>query len=147
MYLPFLGAPHLSHMRLQSEEVLSNSAGAAGLVSKSIGYFHGWVSFQFFWWFGYFSNVNIEVSLVSLSVVWIAVDNTCMSKPLRALNNVRNSIAASQRSLLFIDGQFCLRRHGVEDEVGRWVDQRGLGRAGRGGVDEEQMCDDPGTRI
>ncbi|KAJ7877401.1 hypothetical protein B0H14DRAFT_2567771 [Mycena olivaceomarginata] len=27
----------------------------------------------------------------------------------------------------------------VEDEVGRWVDQRGLGRAGRGGVDEEQM--------
>ncbi|KAJ7861823.1 hypothetical protein B0H14DRAFT_3134429 [Mycena olivaceomarginata] len=32
----------------------------------------------------------------------------------------------------------------VEDEVGRWVDQRGLGRAGRGGVDEEQVCDDPG---
>ncbi|KAJ7807679.1 hypothetical protein B0H14DRAFT_2609475 [Mycena olivaceomarginata] len=32
----------------------------------------------------------------------------------------------------------------VEDEVGRWVDQRGLGRAGRDGVEVEQMCDDPG---
>ncbi|KAJ7696394.1 hypothetical protein B0H14DRAFT_2650202 [Mycena olivaceomarginata] len=28
--------------------------------------------------------------------------------------------------------------------VGRWVDQSGLGRAGRGRVDEEQVCDDPG---
>ncbi|KAJ7760767.1 hypothetical protein B0H14DRAFT_2634157 [Mycena olivaceomarginata] len=33
---------------------------------------------------------------------------------------------------------------GVEDEVGRWVDQRGSGRAGRDGVEVEQMCDDPG---
>jgi hypothetical protein len=32
----------------------------------------------------------------------------------------------------------------VEDEVGRWVDQRGSGRAGRDGVEVEQMCDDPG---
>jgi hypothetical protein len=35
----------------------------------------------------------------------------------------------------------------VEDEVGRWVDQSGLGHAGRDGVDKEQMGDDPGTRI
>jgi hypothetical protein len=38
-------------------------------------------------------------------------------------------------------------RAAVEVWVGRWVDQSGLGRAGRDQVDEEQMYDDPGTRI
>jgi hypothetical protein len=36
---------------------------------------------------------------------------------------------------------------GVKVWVGRWVDQSGLGRAGRDQVDEEQMCDDAGTTI
>ncbi|KAJ7331457.1 hypothetical protein DFH08DRAFT_814763 [Mycena albidolilacea] len=38
-------------------------------------------------------------------------------------------------------------QYSVEVWVGRWVDQSGLGHAGRDRVDEEQMCDDPGTRI
>ncbi|KAJ7705228.1 hypothetical protein B0H14DRAFT_2647344 [Mycena olivaceomarginata] len=40
--------------------------------------------------------------------------------------------------------EFGVGHCGVEDEVGRWVDQRGSGHAGRDGVEVEQMCDDPG---
>ncbi|KAF8186605.1 hypothetical protein K438DRAFT_1973402 [Mycena galopus ATCC 62051] len=56
-------------------------------------------------------------------------------------------IFASRSPLVSCAPSHRLHRIAVEERVGRWVDQSGLGRAGRGEEAEEEKSDDPGIRI